>query len=117
MYVCINVHICVYVCMYVCVCMCACMCVCMYVVCIYVYVCMYVCMYMYVYLHIICVYVMYVCIYVTGFGKIGLNAANIFFSVSRGKALWVNFFQKKFMAKMDKHQLSSLWHSLSSGEL
>ncbi len=35
-------------------------------------------------------------IYVTGFGKIGLNAANkIFSSVSPVKALWVDFFQKK----------------------
>ncbi len=35
-------------------------------------------------------------IYVTDFGKIGLNAANNFFSVSRGKALWVDFFRKFF---------------------
>ncbi len=29
-----------------------------------------------------------------------------FFSVSLGKASWVNFFRKNFMAEMDRHQLA-----------
>ncbi len=38
-----------------------------------------------------------VILYVTGFGKIRQNMANNFFSVSLGKALWVDFFQKKIL--------------------
>ncbi len=66
--------------------------VCMYV---FMYVCIYVCVY-------VCMYIcmcMYVCIYVTGFGKIGLNAANNFFSVSPGKALCVDFFRNIFYGR------------------
>ncbi len=57
-------------------------------------------------------------LYVTGFGKIRLNAANNFFSVSPGKALWVAFFEIKIMAEMDRHQLALAYDAVvSSGVL
>ncbi len=41
-----------------------------------------------------------------------------FFSVSPGKALWVDFFQKKIMAEMDRHQLALAYDAVvSSGVL
>ncbi len=42
-----------------------------------------------------------------------------FFSVSPGKALWVDFFfEKKFMAEMDRHQLALAYDAVvSSGVL
>ncbi len=41
-----------------------------------------------------------------------------FFSVSPGKALWVDFFQKKIIAEMDRHQLALAYDAVvSSGEL
>ena len=49
---------------------------------------------------------MYVCIYVTGFGKIGLNAANNFFQYPRVKPYVLIFFETFFMAEMDRHQLA-----------
>ncbi len=45
-------------------------------------------------------------IYVTGFGKIGLNAANNFFQYPRVKPYGSIFFEKIFMAEMDRHQLA-----------
>ncbi len=43
---------------------------------------------------------------VTGFGKIGLNAANNFFQYHRVKPYGSIFFEKFFMAEMDRHQLA-----------
>ncbi len=41
-----------------------------------------------------------------------------FFSVSPGKALWVDFFSKKIMAEMDRHQLALAYDAVvSSGVL
>ncbi len=41
-----------------------------------------------------------------------------FFSISRRKALWVNFFQIFFMAEMDRHQLALAYSAvISSGEI
>ncbi len=41
-----------------------------------------------------------------------------FFSVSPGKALWVDFFRKIFMAEMDRHQLALAYDAVvSSGML
>ncbi len=48
----------------------------------------------------------YVYVYVTGFGKIGLNAANKFFQYPRVKPYGSIFFEKNFMAEMDRHQLA-----------
>ncbi len=45
-------------------------------------------------------------IYVTGFGKIRLNAANNFFQYHRVKPYGSIFFEKIFMAEMDRHQLA-----------
>ncbi len=45
-------------------------------------------------------------IYVTGFGKIGLNAANNFFQYPWVKPYGSIFFKKKIMAEMDRHQLA-----------
>ncbi len=45
-------------------------------------------------------------VYVTGFGKIGLNAANNFFQYPRVKPYGSIFFEKIFMAEMDRHQLA-----------
>ncbi len=41
-----------------------------------------------------------------------------FFSVSPGKALWVDFFRNIFMAEMDRHQLALAYDAaVSSGVL
>ncbi len=55
----------------------------------------------------------------TGFGKIGLNAANNFVQYPWvAKALWVDFFEKFFMAEMDRHQLALAYDAVvSSGVL
>ncbi len=57
-------------------------------------------------------------VYVTGFGKIGLNAANNFFQYPRVKP-YGSIFLKIFMAQMDRHQLAlaydavcKLWRAL-----
>ncbi len=42
----------------------------------------------------------------TGFGKIRLNAANNFFQYHRVKPYGSIFFEKIFMAEMDRHQLA-----------
>ncbi len=44
--------------------------------------------------------------YVTGFGKISLNAANNFFQYPRVKPYGSIFLEKNFMAEMDRHQLA-----------
>ncbi len=46
------------------------------------------------------------CTYVTGFGKIRLNAANNFFQYHWVKPYGSIFFEKIFMAEMDRHQLA-----------
>ncbi len=58
-------------------------------------------------------------IFVTGFGKIDLNAANYFFQYPRVKPYGSIFFKKKIMAEMDRHQLAlaydavcKLWRAL-----
>ncbi len=57
-------------------------------------------------------------IYVTGFGKIGLNAANKFFQYPRAKPYGSIFFEKFFMAEMDRHQLALAYDAVvSSGVL
>ena len=57
-------------------------------------------------------------IYVTGFGKIRLNAANNFFQYLRVKPYGSIFFQKNFMAEMDRHQLALAYDAVvSSGVL
>ncbi len=59
-----------------------------------------------------------VCAYVTGFGKIGLNAANNFFQYPRAKPYGSIVFEKNFMAQMDRHQLSLAYDAVvSSGVL
>ncbi len=56
--------------------------------------------------------------YVTGFGKIGLNAANNFFQYPRVKPYGSNFLEKIFMAEMDRHQLALAYDAVvSSGVL
>ncbi len=56
--------------------------------------------------------------YVTGFGKIGLNAANNFFQYPRVKPYGSIFFKKFFMAEMDRHQLALAYDAVvSSGVL
>ncbi len=45
-------------------------------------------------------------LYVTSFGKIGLNAANNFFQYPQVKPYGSIFFEKFFMAEMDRHQLA-----------
>ncbi len=56
--------------------------------------------------------------YVTGFGKIGLNAANNFFQYPRIKPYGSIFFEKIFMAEMDRHQLALAYDAVvSSGVL
>ncbi len=45
-------------------------------------------------------------LYVTGFGKIRLNAANNFFQYHRVKPYGSIFFENFFMAEMDRHQLA-----------
>ncbi len=44
--------------------------------------------------------------FVTGFGKIRLNAANNFFQYPPVKPYGSIFFEKFFMAEMDRHQLA-----------
>ncbi len=57
-------------------------------------------------------------IYVTGFGKIRLNAANNFFQYHRVKPFGSIFFEKIFMAEMDRHQLALAYDAVvSSGVL
>ncbi len=51
-------------------------------------------------------HVLFFFIYVTGFGKIGLNAENNFFQYPRVKPYGSIFFEKFFMAEMDRHQLA-----------
>ncbi len=58
------------------------------------------------------------CIYVTGFGKIRLNAANNFFQYHRVKPYGSIFFEIKIMAEMDRHQLALAYDAvISSGVL
>ncbi len=51
-------------------------------------------------------------LYVIGFGKIGLNAANNFFQYPRVKPYVSIFFEKHFMAEMDRHQLALAYDAL-----
>ncbi len=52
--------------------------------------------------------------YVTGFGKIRLNAANNFFQYPYGSIFFENF----FMPEMDRHQLALAYDAVvSSGVL
>ncbi len=54
----------------------------------------------------------------TGFGKIGLNAANNFFQYHWVKPYGAIFFEKKIMAEMDRHQLALAYDAVvSSGVL
>ncbi len=62
-----------------------------------------------IYIYIIFIYLS---IYVTGFGKIGLNAANNFFQYPRVKPYGSIFFKKIFMAEMDRHQLALAYDAL-----
>ncbi len=56
--------------------------------------------------------------FVTGFGKIGLNAANNFFQYPGVKPYGSIFFEKIFMAEMDRHQLALAYDPVvSSGVL
>ncbi len=56
-------------------------------------------------------------IYVIGFGKIRLNAAN-FFQYHRVQPYGSIFFEKIFMAEMDRHQLALAYDEVvSSGVL
>ncbi len=60
----------------------------------------------------------HICAYVTGFGKIRLNAANNFFQYHRIKPYGSIFFEKLFMAEMDRHQLALAYDAVvSSGVL
>ncbi len=55
---------------------------------------------------------------VTGFGKIGLNAANNLFQYHRVKPYGSIFFEKIFTAEMDRHQLALAYDAVvSSGVL
>ncbi len=59
-----------------------------------------------------------VCTYVTGFGKIRLNAANNFFQYPPVKPYGSIFFEKNFMAEMNRHQLALAYDAVvSSGVL
>ncbi len=51
---------------------------------------------------------------VTGFGKIRLNAANNFFQYHRVKPYGSIFFEKCFMAEMDRHQLALAYDAVVS---
>ncbi len=52
------------------------------------------------------------------FGKIRLNAANNFFMYHRVKPYGSIFFEKNFMAEMDRHQLALAYDAVvSSGVL
>ncbi len=54
----------------------------------------------------------------TGFGKIRLNAANNLFQYHRVKPYGSIFFEKFFMAEMDRHQLALAYDAVvSSGVL
>ena len=54
----------------------------------------------------------------TGFGKIGLKAANNFFQYPGVKPYGSIFFEKNFMAEMDRHQLALAYDAVvSSGML
>ncbi len=54
----------------------------------------------------------------TGFGKIRLNAANNLFQYHRVKPYGSIFFEKIFMAEMDRHQLALAYDAVvSSGVL
>ncbi len=56
--------------------------------------------------------------YVTGFGKIRLNAANNFCQYHRVKPYGSIFFENFFMAEMDRHQLALAYDAVvSSGVL
>ena len=60
----------------------------------------------------------FICIYVTGFGKIRLNTANNFFQYHWVKPYGSIFFKKFFMAEMDRHQLALAYDVVvSSGVL
>ncbi len=52
-------------------------------------------------------------LFVTGFGKIRLNAANNFFQYHRVKLYGSIFFEKIFMAEMDRHQLALAYDAIS----
>ncbi len=57
-------------------------------------------------------------IIVTGFGKIRLNAANNFFQYPPVKPYGSIFFEKIFMAEMNRHQLALAYDAVvSSGVL
>ncbi len=49
----------------------------------------------------------------TGFGKIRLNAANYFFLYHRVKPYGSIFFEKNFMAEMDRHQLALAYDAVA----
>ncbi len=51
-------------------------------------------------------------VYVTGFGKIRLNAANNVFQYHRVKPYGSIFFEKIFMAEMDRHQLALVYDAV-----
>ncbi len=51
---------------------------------------------------------------VTGFGKVGLNAANNFFQYPRVKPYRSIFFENFFMAEMDRHQLALAYDAVVS---
>ncbi len=53
-------------------------------------------------------------IYVTGFGKIGLNTANNFFQYPRVKPYGLIFLENIFMAEMDRHQLALAYDAVVS---
>ncbi len=54
----------------------------------------------------------------TGFGKIRLNAANNFFQYHQVKPYGSIFFEKNFMAEMDRHQFALAYDAVvSSGVL
>ncbi len=57
-------------------------------------------------------------LYVTGFAKIGLNAANNFFQYPWVKPYGLIFFENFLMAEMDRHQLALAYDAVvSSGVL
>ncbi len=73
---------------------------------------------MYIYIRSLCTSVHNVHTYVTGFGKICLNAANNFFQYLQVKPYRSIFFKKNFMAEMDRHQSALAYDAVvSSGEL
>ncbi len=56
-------------------------------------------------------------IYVTGFGKIRLNAANNFFQYHPVKPYGSIFLEKFFMAEMDRHQLALAYDAVVTSDL